>query len=46
MVESKNIVIFTASNVNEKELLHYGIKGIIRKPLSIDALQEAIDKFR
>ena len=41
----RNIVFFTASNINEEELLNHGAKGIIRKPISIDELQSSINKF-
>jgi two-component system, OmpR family, response regulator len=45
LLSSKNIVFFTASNINEEELLSQGVKGIIRKPISIDALKQAIEEF-
>jgi CheY-like chemotaxis protein len=45
LFSSKNIVFFTASNINEEELLSHGAKGIIRKPISIDELSQAIAKF-
>jgi len=44
-VAEKNIVIFTASLVNQKEidrLLRAGAKGIIHKPLSVEDLEELI----
>lgn len=45
LLSSRNIVFFTASSINEDELLSHGVKGIIRKPISIDELQQAIEKF-
>jgi two-component system OmpR family response regulator len=45
LLSSKNIVFFTASNINEEELMSQGAKGIIRKPISIEELQHAIEKF-
>ena len=41
----RNIVFFTASNINEEELFTHGAKGIIRKPISIEELQSSINKF-
>ena len=41
----RNIVFFTASNINEEELLNHGAKGTIRKPISIEELQSSINKF-
>jgi CheY-like chemotaxis protein len=46
LLSARNIVFFTASNVNEEELLSQGAKGVIRKPISVDDLQQAIEKFR
>jgi CheY-like chemotaxis protein len=45
LLSSKNIVFFTASNINEEELMSQGAKGIIRRPISIEELQHAIEKF-
>lgn len=45
LLSLKNIVFFTASSLNEQELLSQGAKGIIRKPISIDELRQAIEKF-
>jgi CheY-like chemotaxis protein len=42
---SRNIVFFTASSINEEELLKHGAKGIIRKPISLEELQSSINKF-
>jgi CheY-like chemotaxis protein len=41
LLSERNIVFFTASNVNEEELLSQGAKGVIRKPISVDDLQQA-----
>ena len=44
-IKEKNIVIFTASLLDEKEiqrLLSEGAKGIVTKPLSVDDLEEMI----
>ncbi len=48
MVESRNIIIFTASSIAESEIeevLANGAKGILRKPASIDELIEIIHRF-
>jgi DNA-binding NarL/FixJ family response regulator len=47
-VQSKNIIIFTASSITEgeiEEVLSNGAKGILRKPASIDELTEIINRF-
>jgi len=47
-IESKNIVIFTASsdrNIQEK-IKYSGIKEIFKKPCSLDDLVELIEKYR
>ena len=43
LLESKNIVIFTASSDNKmiEELKDSGVKGIIMKPLSLDQLEQS-----
>lgn len=46
LIVSKNIVLFTASNLDEEKILSYGVKGIIKKPISIDDLQTVIDRFK
>ena len=49
LLKTINIVIFTASSVSDKdieEFLALGAKAILRKPLSIQELQDTIDKFR
>jgi two-component system, OmpR family, response regulator len=48
LLKFKNILLFTASSVNSKdiiELLSMGAKGVVKKPPSIDELMEAINKF-
>lgn len=48
LVESRNIIIFTASSIAESEIeevLSNGAKGILRKPASIDELIEIIHRF-
>jgi len=42
------VLIFTASSVTDqelKEMLSSGAKGVLRKPLSIDDLIEAVERF-
>ncbi|MGB8935382.1 MAG: response regulator [Candidatus Nitrosopolaris sp.] len=49
LLKSNNVLIFTASSVTDqeiKELLSSGAKGVLRKPLSIDDLIEAVERFR
>jgi two-component system, OmpR family, response regulator len=46
LIESRNIVLFTASTLDEKKVLSYGVKGIIKKPISIDDMQAVIDRFK
>lgn len=49
LLKSNNVLIFTASSVTEqeiKEMLSSGAKGVLRKPLSIDDLIEAVERFR
>ena len=44
-VSEKNIIIFTASLVDQKEidrLLREGAKGIIHKPLAVEDLEELV----
>lgn len=45
MVESKNIILFTASLVDQKEIermLKEGAKGIVHKPLAIEDLEKLV----
>lgn len=49
LLDSKNILIFTASSVSGddvEKMLSSGAKGVLRKPLSIDDLIEAVERFR
>jgi CheY-like chemotaxis protein len=46
LILSRNIVLFTASTLDEKEVLSYRVKEIIKKPTSIDDLQAVIDRFK
>jgi len=48
LLKSNNVLIFTASSVTDQELtemLSAGAKGVLRKPLSIDDLIEAVQRF-
>lgn len=48
LLESKNIIIFTASadkNLFER-LKNSGVKGILKKPSSLQELEELLDKYR
>ena len=48
-IESKNIVIFTASSVSNElfeDLKKTGVKGILKKPVDMNALEEMIARFR
>jgi DNA-binding response OmpR family regulator len=49
LLKSNNVLIFTASSVSDqdiKDMLSSGAKGVLKKPLSIDDLIEAIERFR
>jgi two-component system aerobic respiration control sensor histidine kinase ArcB len=49
LMRSKDIVIFTASSIPEKDKQEYlksGVKGFLQKPLSIDELASMIETFR
>jgi two-component system OmpR family response regulator len=49
LLRSKNIVIYSASSFNaerQKELVSLGTKGFLRKPPSLDDLNQTIDRFR
>ena len=49
LLKSNNIILFTAVPLTDKdlqELLESGVKGIIRKPVSIDDLEGIVKKFR
>jgi CheY-like chemotaxis protein len=48
LLQSNNVLIFTASSVTDqeiKEMLSSGARGVLRKPLSIDDLIEAVERF-
>jgi DNA-binding response OmpR family regulator len=48
LLQSNNVLIFTASSVTDQELtgmLSSGAKGVLKKPLSIDDLIEAVQRF-
>ncbi len=47
-IESKNIVVFTASSNRRMldEIKNSGVKEILRKPCSLDDLTELIEKYR
>jgi CheY-like chemotaxis protein len=48
LLKSNNVLIFTASSVTDQELKHMlssGAKGVLKKPLSIDDLIQAIERF-
>jgi DNA-binding response OmpR family regulator len=47
LIGSNNIVIFTASSIDESEIkrmLEEGARGIVYKPLSIDQLEDMLKK--
>ena len=48
LVESKNIVIFTASSDQHmlKDISDIGFKELFKKPFSLNALTELIEKYR
>jgi CheY-like chemotaxis protein len=49
LLRSNNVLIFTASSVTDNEvheMLSSGAKGVLRKPLSIDDLISAVERFR
>jgi DNA-binding response OmpR family regulator len=48
-LESKNVVIFTASTVSDDlfdDLKKIGVKGILKKPVDMNALEEMIARYR
>jgi len=48
LLRSNNVLIFTASSVTDHELqemLSSGAKGVLRKPLSIDDLTDAVERY-
>ncbi|MGA9908740.1 MAG: response regulator [Nitrososphaeraceae archaeon] len=48
IIESKNIVIFTASSDRRvlDEIKNSGVKEVFKKPCSLDDLVELIEKYR
>ena len=48
LVESRNIVIFTASSNQQvlQEMKNYGVKEIFKKPFSLDDLTNLIERYR
>ena len=48
LFESKNIIIFTASSDKNlfERLKNSGVKGILKKPSSLQELEELLDKYR
>jgi two-component system OmpR family response regulator len=49
LVEKKNIVIFTASSINEQDaesLVNEGAKALLRKPFPVDELEALLDRFQ
>ncbi len=48
LMEQKNIVVFTASSDPKimEEIGNSGVKGILKKPCSVDDLRKLIKKFR
>jgi two-component system OmpR family response regulator len=48
LLKSNNVLIFTASSITDQEInemLSSGAKGVLRKPLSIDDLIKAVERF-
>ena len=48
VLDSKNIVVFTASSVTDmqiQELVARGAKGVLKKPVSLDDLNELMEKY-
>jgi DNA-binding response OmpR family regulator len=48
LLKVRNVIIFTASNLSEKEIgqmLADGARSILRKPLSVDELEQTIKPF-
>ena len=46
LLESNNIILFTASSIPDKDAEAIGVKTILRKPLSLEELEAAINRFR
>lgn len=45
LLDSKNIVIFTASSQKDNEMLMEGAKYILRKPFSLDEIKGLVKRF-
>jgi DNA-binding response OmpR family regulator len=49
LLDSKNIIIFTASSVNPQlfdGLIKRGIKGILKKPVDMNELEDLVNRYR
>ncbi len=49
LLDSKNIIIFTASSVSPQlfdDLIKRGIKGILKKPVDMNELENLVNRFR
>jgi two-component system aerobic respiration control sensor histidine kinase ArcB len=48
LLEQKNIVVFTASSDPKimEEIRNSGVKGVLKKPCSVDVLTALVEKFR
>jgi DNA-binding response OmpR family regulator len=49
LLASKNIIIFTASSVSPQlfdDLIKRGIKGILKKPVDMNELENLVNRFR
>jgi CheY-like chemotaxis protein len=49
LLKTNNVLLFTSSNTskeNIQEMVKEGAKGILIKPISIDLIIEAIEKFK
>ena len=49
ILDSKNIIIFTASTVSPElfdDLKRRGVKGILKKPVDMNELEDLVTKFR
>ena len=48
LLEQKKIIVFTASSDPKvmEEIRNSGVKGILKKPCSVDELAKLIEKFR
>src|ERR1044072_9926090 len=49
LLDSKNIIIFTASSVSRQlfdGLIKRGIKGILKKPVDMNELEDLVNRYR